>query len=217
MHNYQSVDTSQLGFLDSRDHAHCTSLLRLRIDLGDVQSVQPDDVLRSTGRLPPVHGHHRCGYIVRRAERVQNVSKMGNRGLQDSAAPESSCSSKVRLLGSCNVSPILLLSCGPLTCYVFDCRKKKKKNGDSTSDLAALINHRGKQQMDSLASALAAKYGNKGKGVKGGKASKPVEEPSEEEFLAAQKRVMKSDKSVEEPSEEQFLAAQKRLKKKSKR
>jgi len=100
---------------------------------------------------------------------------------------------------------------------VIDCRKKKKKNGDSTSELTALINHRGKQQMDSLAAALAAKYGDKGKGVKGGKSVKPMEEPSEEEFLAAQKRVMKSDKSVEEPSEDQFLAAQKRLKKKSKR
>lgn len=95
-------------------------------------------------------------------------------------------------------------------------KKKKKKNGDSTSELTALINHRGKQQMDSLASALAAKYGNKGKGLKGGKSGKLMEEPSEEEFLAAQKRVMKPNKSVEEPSEDQFLAAQKRLKKKSK-
>ncbi|KAG0584511.1 hypothetical protein KC19_3G214200 [Ceratodon purpureus] len=95
--------------------------------------------------------------------------------------------------------------------------KKKKKNGDSTAELTALINHRGKKQMDSLAATLAAKYGNKGKGVKGGKSSKTTEEPSEEEFLAAQMRVMKSSKSVEEPSEEEFLAAQKRVRKKSKR
>lgn len=78
--------------------------------------------------------------------------------------------------------------------YSIGCRKKKKKNGESTSELTALINHRGQKQMDSLASALAAKYGNKGKGAKGGKSSKPVEEPSEEEFLAAQKRVMKKSK-----------------------
>lgn len=71
---------------------------------------------------------------------------------------------------------------------------KKKKNGESTSELAALINHRGQKQMDSLASALAAKYGNKGKGSKGGKFSTPMEEPSEEEFLAAQKRVLKKSK-----------------------
>jgi DnaJ family protein C protein 9 len=72
--------------------------------------------------------------------------------------------------------------------------RKKKKSGESTSDLAALINHRGQKQMDSLASALAAKYGNQGKGSKGGKRSKPMEEPSEEEFLAAQKRVLKKSK-----------------------
>ncbi|KAG0567217.1 hypothetical protein M758_7G161600 [Ceratodon purpureus] len=73
-------------------------------------------------------------------------------------------------------------------------KKKKKKNGESTSELAALINHRGQKQMDSLASALAAKYGNKGKGSKGGKSSQIVDEPSEEEFLAAQKRVLKKSK-----------------------
>ena len=73
-------------------------------------------------------------------------------------------------------------------------RCRKKKNGESTSELAALINHRGQKQMDSLASALAAKYGNKGNGAKRGKFSAPMEEPSEEEFLAAQKQVLKKSK-----------------------
>jgi hypothetical protein len=69
--------------------------------------------------------------------------------------------------------------------------RKKKKTGDSTSELAALINHRGKRQMDSLASSLAAKYGKKEKAGK----SKVEDEPSEEEFLAAQKRVLKKSKN----------------------
>lgn len=94
---------------------------------------------------------------------------------------------------------------------------KKKKNGDSTSELAALINHRGQKQMDSLAAALEAKYGKKGRGEKCGKPSKAIEEPSEEEFLAAQQRVMKkagnAGKSVEGPTEEEPTGPQKRVKK----
>lgn len=48
--------------------------------------------------------------------------------------------------------------------------------------------------MDSLASSLAAKYGKKEKAGKAGK-NKVEDEPSEEEFLAAQKRVLKKSKN----------------------
>lgn len=65
------------------------------------------------------------------------------------------------------------------------CRKKDK--GEQSSSLLALISSRGKDRMDSLASTIEAKYG----GGKKNRDSKLDHEPSEEEFLAAQKRVTK--------------------------
>jgi hypothetical protein len=65
--------------------------------LGDVQSVQSDDVLWPASWFASVHGHHRCGGSCWWAERVQSLSKMGFRGCQDRSASESSWSFKVRL------------------------------------------------------------------------------------------------------------------------
>ncbi|CAM6105116.1 unnamed protein product [Calypogeia fissa] len=69
--------------------------------------------------------------------------------------------------------------------------RKKKEKGETTDSLFALITSKGKDRMNSLASAIEAKYGGVGKKSKD---PKLAQEPSEEAFLATQKRMMKQPK-----------------------
>ncbi|KAJ7536004.1 hypothetical protein O6H91_12G053300 [Diphasiastrum complanatum] len=63
---------------------------------------------------------------------------------------------------------------------------KRKSKEEPASDLITLISSRGKQRMESCFSALEAKYANNGKNSRG-----RLEEPTDEEFEAAQRRLEK--------------------------
>ncbi|CAM6110968.1 unnamed protein product [Calypogeia fissa] len=69
--------------------------------------------------------------------------------------------------------------------------RKRKEKGVTSGSLFALITSKGKDRMNSLASVIEAKYGGVGKKSKD---SKLEQEPSEEAFLATQKRMMKQPK-----------------------
>ncbi|MCO5556415.1 hypothetical protein L7F22_009964 [Adiantum nelumboides] len=72
--------------------------------------------------------------------------------------------------------------------------KKGKTSEESEASLFAIISSRQKQRnsMDSLAAALEAKYSGKGKAKK---SKLQLQEPSEEEFAAAQKRIAEKMKA----------------------
>ncbi|KAG6548616.1 hypothetical protein Mapa_010105 [Marchantia paleacea] len=91
--------------------------------------------------------------------------------------------------------------------------RKKKSSNDVRDGPLALIAKRSKGQMDSLVSALEAKYGGKGKGKKGSNVK--MDEPSEEEFQAAHVRVMGYHRDSNNKAPSRALETRKNNKRKS--
>ncbi|BFI23646.1 DnaJ homolog subfamily C member 9 [Marchantia polymorpha subsp. ruderalis] len=91
--------------------------------------------------------------------------------------------------------------------------RRKKSSNDVRDGPLALIAKRSKGQMDSLVSALEAKYGGKGKGKKGSKVK--IDEPSEEEFQAAHVRVMGYHRDTSSKAPARALETRKNNKRKS--